>query len=331
MILSKERERLIISSETDIDYSVWKILALWLAGALTAFCFGYFFAAGRFIPGLLTGTLLLIIFTFQSFFVKNFARTALSIFIETLIIAAVIAFYYRDLPSGVLPIAVILFYLFVLSGHYAGLREAQNNLRINYFKIARAVLPTAVTGLSVLIALVSGFSLDAAKLSSDVYFAALFKPLNPVVKFYLPSFSPEMPAGDFLSQFTKQMLDRQNLMTEIDKLPEEQKQKVLEQATAELKKSLEHYAGSTIETDASVADNLAKIFRHRVNDLFLKYPPFYLSLIFSLIIFFLIKGAVFFLYWLIALLGFIVYETLIITNFLTIRFETRDKEIVVLK
>lgn len=331
MILPKETRQPTISDKTDIDYSVWKIWLIWSAGVLAVSLSGYFFITGSFVFFLAAVVFALILFVFQSFFIKNFSRQALGVFLQTLAAVFVVAFFYRDLALEILLIAATLFYLFVLWGHYRGYQEARSSLKISYFRIAYRVLPTAMSGLAIFIALIFGFSADQNKLSSRAYFDYLFQPIGLIAGLYLPDFYPERPAENLLINLTEKALVQQNLMVEIDKLPEEQKQKVIEQAAVEMRKGWENYLGSSIEPELSVEDNVYKIFRHRINDLFLAYPAFYISLFLSLFIFLMIKGTAFFFYWLIAFIGFLVYEALIISNFLVVHFESRDKEIVVLK
>ena len=331
MILPKEGRQPTISDKTDIDYSVWKIWLIWIAGILAVFLSSYFFITGRFILFLAAIILLLSIFVLQSFLIKSFTRLTLGVLAETLAAVFIIAIFYRNLSLGILLIAAALLYLFVLWGHYRGYQEAQNSIKISYFRVAYRVLPAAMSGLAIFIALIFGFSVDQNKLSSKVYFDYLLRPISLTAGFYLPDFSPEMSAEDFLINLTEKMFVRQNLIAEIGELPEEQKQKIIEQAAAELRKNWENYIGSSIETNLPVADNVYKIFRHKINDLFLTYPPLYISLVLTLVVFFLIKGASFFFYWLIVPVGFLIYEALIISNFLVVHFESRDKEIVILK
>jgi len=322
-----------IISEADVDYSRLKVIALIAVVTALAGCFGYFFSCGSFISGLLAACFLLIGFILQALLIKSAPRIALALFAEAALMSLVVKIFRPNWPWFALAVALVLFYIFVFLAHRAGRQEREESLRIRFFKIAYAVLPGSVTGLAVFAAVALGFSLKVDELTSQNYFNYLFKPVAPVFKIYVPNFSFEMTTDKFLTSFAERALKNQGTgeVGGFGKLAEPAKQQFLEKAGQELKKSLENYTGSPINSKETVGENFYGIFREKAAKFLGQYPPVYVSLAIALVIILLIKSTALLFYWLLAFFAFIFYEILLATNFVTLSLETKSREIVLLK
>lgn len=325
-------EHAALATESDVDYSVGKIIAFSIAAAISASAFGYFVARGDSLASLAAGTLLIALLILQVLFVKDFSRNAVTLFVQVVILAGSALLARAELTFPIVGSVGLLLYILLLLALIAGRREAAESLRVRFFSLARAVFGTAATGLALFSVVIVGATVTAEELTSKTVFGYVAQPLGAALRYYDPALSLNMRTETVLKRLAATSLkDDEKTSALVSELPEEARDRVLSEAAIRLARSVEAYTGAAIDISLSFRDALYGLFKTKVDAWIGGYSDLYVSIIVASLLFIAIKSASIFLYWIVAIVAFLIYELLLVTGFAEVSLETRSKEIVLLK
>ncbi len=311
--------------------SVGKFTALLILGIGFAFSFAWFLELfsksgdwNHLIFSALSAILFLIIYLFQSFFVKINSKLAFMVFIESLAMAAI----FIDKLFLLLPLVLIIF-LVLYYGNYSGKKDLENRLKINFRGISKIVLPKGIVVIALMFGVVISLSLrsDARKFPlSPGVFKEIFSVTNPIIQKFLPGI-------DLSSSFEKiAKTTAEKKIGEIpgaQNLPKAAKQQMINQSLNDFYKSISDFIGAQIDPKQSISDSLYGAIKEK----FFKLSESAKDLIFVLIgvlILVSIESIALPIRLFVSFLAFIVYEILLASNFFRISFEDKTKEVILI-
>lgn len=316
---------------TEVDYSAIKVNGLAAVGVAAAAAFSYYlnivlvnFSAPAGIYFLTAAAVFLILVFLESLFVKDFGRLSAIFFIEA---AALAAPFYGHFSRFIF-IGTVITLLFLIWGGWSGKTELQYSTKIRIFRIARSVLPKAVTALSVFIAAgyISVYQ-DNKVLISRSAFERIVISSEGIVRWYYGDFS----FADTFQQAAQKIILRQNSGNlAYQTLTSAQKADLLKKTTEELRQRISVFFDVPVGNEQKLMDILYSGFTKFSLNISQSQKVAALF-IFAAVIFLIVRsfGAPF--YWLVALAAAAVFEILIALGFAVVLLETKSKEIIVLK
>jgi len=319
-----------LASNVEADYSVLKIFSVISFTCLSAAAFGVFLGLG--IVGGIAGTGLLFLscLVMQSLLIKSIARFATGAIFESVAIVAPIMFLKPDFPLLPLAFATVLNFLLIVWSQFSARDALENELKVRFTKISKAVLPKSFTALAIVIAVIYGFAFKPETLFSPSFVDPIVGIAAPVVGYFVPDFSPEMTARDFLAVSARQSL-ASNGVIDFNVMPATLRNQIIDQTVESSKKALEDGLSISIDLTASFSDNVRFALSEKMKDAVQKIPPYFISLAAAFVIFLLVKAISFIVYWLVALFAFVMYQALLAIGFAEVTLEPRSREIVLMK
>jgi hypothetical protein len=297
-----------------------KILGLIFFASAVTLAAGYFLAHSLFLYGLLGLIFFLVLFSLEVIFFSDRNHLILAVFVNALALA--IPFYQSfSIELFAAWVALIVFlYLAALGGK----KEMKGLMKIQTFRIVRALLWLTIAALVIFLAvallLQSGFSLTEERTNFLVN-----KTLGPALRNYVPDFSASMKTEIFLNKLAENSLAANSFKY---LSPLAKKQKVAESA-ADLRGRIEKLTGVELEPQKSVGENINKIILAKFSRL-TPSAKIYWTIIVALLLWLTVKGIEAVVVLPIGLLTFLFYEFLLALNFAAIRLETRSQEVIAL-
>lgn len=322
------REHSLINSvpenAVDADYSMTKIAAVVVSVIIFAAAFGYFLNQLNFICGLIAAFFFLAVFTLQAFFIKDRSVIIAAVFVET----AVLALPFYKILSLPLIIAFFTFFLLNSGAILFGQRELENALKIPFFKISKAILVKSIIYVILLVSSIFIFSEMGAILFTEKNSQAFINPLiTPIIRPIAPNFSPEMPVGVLISEIVKEQMRESE---QFKAMSEAEESAYLDKVVKEEAKIIERTTGAALDLKKSVADNIYLSLSSLLDNL-TPQDKNYFGIALLVFIWLTISGFVFIFYVPVAILTYILYEILLAADFAVIQYESRSREIIILK
>ncbi|MBI2592800.1 MAG: hypothetical protein HYW37_01380 [Candidatus Colwellbacteria bacterium] len=320
------RSQEIIQESREIkDFSRFKIAVIGILAIASSLGTGYFFSIVDLFLGTLLAFVFIIIFTLQAFFVGGKWTLALLTLLEA---AAVAAPFYRlpNLYYGLL--AFVLFTMLYL-GSLSGIRRLDNALKIPFFGIAKAVIVSSMTALALFLgSMYMGFG-GVGYLSDAQIKDFIGLNVNPVVKMFVPSFTSKTSLERLLADVALGSLnpsDRESLK----RLPLSERDKFVSPVVGKLAKDIEGYAGVPISLKSNLSEAIFKAVSSRVSKIESDGKTI-IAIVLFVVAWFLVKSTAGLLYYLVVIPTYFIYEILFMVGFVYLQFETRNKEVAVLK
>lgn len=319
-----------LASNVEADYSLWKIISVVAFTCLAAAAFGIFLALG--IVGGIAGTGLLFLscLVMQALLIKGLGRFALGAVFESIAMVAPIIFLDRAFPIVPLAFAAVIAFLAFVWAQLSARDALENELKVRFLKISKAVLPKSFTAVAIVMAVVYGFAFKKETLFSAEFIDPMVGAVSPVVGYFVPDFKIDMSARDFLAVSAKQSLAK-NGVIDFNVMPEKLRNQVIDKTVESSKKALEDSFGVTIDLTKSFRDNVRSVLADRLRVIVDKLPAYLVSLAVALVIFLLVKAVGFLVYWIVAFFAFVMYQVLLSTGFAEVMLEPRSREIVLMK
>lgn len=319
-----------LASNVEADYSPWKIFAVIAFTCLSAGAFGVFLGYG--IVGGIAGTGLLFLscLVMQALLIKSLARFALGAVFESLSLVAPIIYLKPDFPLLPLAFAALLNFLLIVWAQFSARDALDNELKVRFTKIAKAVLPRSFTAFAVVIAVIYGFSFKPETLFSPDFIGPMVGISAPIVGYFIPDFSPEMSARDFLAVSARQSLAK-NGVIDFNVMPASLRDQIIDKTVESSKKALEDSFSISIDLNASFSDNVRFALADKLEIAVREIPPYFISIGAAIVIFLIAKAVSFIVYWLVALFAFVMYQVLLAIGFAEVTLESRSREIVLMK
>lgn len=274
---------------------------------------------------LLYGTILLIIFLslfiLEIFFISQ--TKLLSVATGANAIAFALPFF--ALASLYFAGVFIVFTIFLYQGAFRGRHELQNMLKIHFARVTRVITTPLITAviifLSAALILSSNFSIKKERVDQVVNITA------PALVRFVGDFSGNTEARILFSNFAREnAIKDDNFLA----LPSVQQEFVINKSAEELSERLEESLGVQIELSNSVSENVHEIATTKLDALTPRGRLMW-SLIAIATIWLSVRTVEFIVYVPLAVLTFLLYELLFTLGFVSIKFQSRDKEFISLE
>lgn len=328
----------------EVDQSMSKITVLAVLGIFFASVFSYFL--NSFFIGYETTPLaislaaligFLIVFLFQSLFIKSLWRVNLIIFLES---AGLLAGFYERIFAPLQGkeidiVSLILFWaVFVLLiwANWNGKREMENFLKVRFWRIGKVVLPKAIAvvalAASVLFVfpsspLTAGFQLPISSAVLEKFFA----PASGILQKFIPGFDVSLSVAELTKNLAEQQIAK---LPETKILPKAAQQQLIAKAMKDFEGQIANIFGLGINPKLKITDIAYEALKNKFEGL-----PENLKLVALLgiaaLLFLTIEGVAIPFRWLVTVIAFIVYEILLMTGFATIMLEGKSREIIILR
>ena len=310
----------------DVDVSIVK---LWSFIGLTAFSAGlsgYFIGAVNLRYMIISAAVFLVLFTLQTFFIKGWRRIVTAVIIESSAFFLPVLIMSRGNISTALFLAFGLLVYFLSIAESSGRKVITNSMVIPFWSASKIVLYKVIPGV-IIFASVVYFATGSLAVGENG--SAIKSFIAPAVRLLVPDFSPEMSTRQLLENVIKRSLSKEQLAA-FDDLPQSAK----DDAIRNFERNIEGYTGP-IDIDASFIETVYGFFTKKVGgiqfgELSAAYKVYLLSAVITLA-WFVVKIMTLIIFAPVAVLTFVLYETLIVTNFITIQYEPRSREIILLK
>lgn len=318
-----------------LDRSMTKIIILAFFGVAFSFASGFFLQVFMVNGGgnnLLFSSLaalgFMAVFLLCVFFIKTGWMVNLAVFIQSL---AFFALFY-DRLSPMVGIGAVLGFLFFISGIYAGRNELENSLEIKFWKISKKILPKAIAGIAIFAGVICASFIDVGSKEFFIPRGAFNAVVSPMTDSGL--LEKIVPGLDF-SGSTEETI-RNIAMREIENnpqlkiLPDSIKEELAGKTVQEVENQTAGLAGTQLNFQSKLSDTIYDFLAVK----FYSLPESILNstpVLVAIFIFLTIISLVWPIRLIVALISFLLYETLLALGFGVIIFEGRSKENVVLK
>lgn len=320
----------IAATDIEADYSFWKVTVVFSVMAVFAFFFGLSLVYLPFSRAIAAGLLFSAFLTLQPILIKGFQRMALSTAIGTAALFLPVFLSSKGIPLLVLVISAVASFGMFMWGQYAGKMELENTLRIKFSKLAGSILSKSLSAVALIIALVYGWSFNIDIIFSEQSMERIIAISSPVIGYYIPNFSPDMPLRDFLEVSARQSLAGNNVIS-FNLMPETLKQQLINQTIDSSRKSLENNFGVSVDLDSSFKNNLIKSVTDKFKAPVSAIPKGQVSLVATMFLFVGLRTGLWLLSWLAVMLSFLIYQIVLAVNFAQLSLEPRSKEVILLK
>lgn len=316
------------SEAANVDLSRTRLIIMGVLNLLAAAWLGYSLEAVVSNGGLDSGNVLAVVvgnvvflslFMLQLLFVKSMKIQVMMIVGETLALSVLFFAHW----SWFVVLAIILLFSFLMNAMRKGRSEMENQMKVNFFRAEKILIPSAITALSLFISIlyvdVNGVGTAFA---SKETIRTLLKPSEPIVQMFISEeFSVDMSVSEFA-----EMVAVQQLGDTFSLLPQAAKTMAINEMTTQLRQRAAIYGVIFKNTDA-VSDVFYAFFFRQFNSIPTQYKKYIPVIIFALT-FFAIRGLGTLLHWFIALPAYVLFEFLLATGFARIGTESRSREII---
>ncbi|MEK7658015.1 MAG: hypothetical protein AAB366_02385 [Patescibacteria group bacterium] len=314
----------------EIDRSNSKIAVLAVLGVISFFLFGYFlklyFLGGDlnfFWLSLGSLSVYLIVFLFQLLFIKSLKRINLIIFFES---AALLAGFYDQFNRTILMGAFIIF-LFLLWSNYNGIRQLRDTIKVNFWRLSKAILPKAIAAAALFGSIVYMSVNGGDFFLSQTAFDEILKPSVLIVQKFVPDFSFSLSLNELAVNLAEKQISE---APQAQFLPKSVKTQLVAQSAKELENKFSNILGAPIDPKLKISETIYETLKNK----FLSLPEnikYLVLLAAGMIIFLTVESFALPFRLIISFIGFIIYEILLAVGFATIVLEGKNKEIIILK
>lgn len=319
------------------NYPLSKIIVLAVWGIVTIFGFSFFWnlfltsSHGSFLFLALFFICLLfflVSFLLNVFFIKSFKILCLIVALEWVALLLVNYNYFSALfLSG----SVVIVFLFLIAG-WDGQRQLQNMIKISFWSISNIVMPRVILGIAIFLSFVYYlylYQIDSQKefFLSRQSFGMLMNILNPFLSQAINGFNVSGTVDKVINDI---IINKVSKDTTSGVLFDDYKKQASLVEVEEVKKRLINSFGNGLEFQVQVSDFLYNLFVKSFRELNSYQRDVFYSML-SVLIFFVVFCLGFPLRWLVVVLSFLVFESLIALGFASIILEGSSREVIVLK
>ena len=336
------------SKVEEVDFSILKIsfLALFSVGTSMAMIYelNEFISSlqyGFLWLGILALFMFLVINVLNVFFIKHRSILFGIAFAEACLPAL---FFLSRIRTELWPLAIgfSLFFVFVAAGLRQGRAHLANSIKIRFFATTKLVTPRLVTGVLIGVSILfymQCFSLGGtcAEGVGREFIRQTLNVSQPIVNIWVPNVSPNQTVTDFFHQFASAEVNstafRANnapIITSngISEIPVKVKDQIIDSFSNQLRATVEEKVGP-LNSKESVLNEVYRIITKYLSG-FSDLMKRLMSVGVAVVLFFLLKGFGFLVYWFVDFIAFLIYKLLIAANFATVNYETRNREFVIL-
>jgi len=321
--------------DIEADQSVWKIIVLAAIGLGCAFLAGYFLKDFLIQGGLnsllfcfAAGAGFLIIFILEVLFLKTFWLTNLIVFVQTL---GFLSLFYDKISQNFLLGALVGFLIF-LWGIYSGRTEIQDMVKIRFWRVSERALPKAITGLALLISVISvgffSFTSDNFFISQAT-FEKIVLPFNKlsIIQSFAPGFDLSLPISEMIKNMAISQIQNDS---QLKNLPAAAQNQVIDQTVKDLQTKISDSIGVPFNPQATASQTLYQMMIGKISELPENIKSF-IPLAVAILIFLSIVSLSWPIRMLISVPAYLIYEICLALGFSSIITEGRSGEIIILK
>jgi hypothetical protein len=337
------------SREAETDRSVWKIIILAILGIVASVAsvsgFDRLLLGANYLyfwPTIIAFALFLIISILQIVLVKGLYKIAIIAFLES---AAPLALFWDKIypqTSVTLILGAAFAFMFLFAAAKRGRSVLENSIKVRFFGTTKSFLPKIATGFLIFFSLILYLNyFEWGNFSQEMgrrVVAGILMGSEPIVKVIVPAISFQSTVRELLKGLATEELGKTKIAipgvssgspeTDFRSLPKQDQEKFIIQATDQLQGIMVSQFGN-VNPNEKVSDFAYDLVSKYSSDLS-KSSPWILPAIVVLSFFFAIKGILVFLYWLVALLAFLVFKMMIVFGFTYMNLETRSREFILL-
>ncbi len=298
-----------------------KIYGIIAATTITALLVGYFFSQNSPIYGAIALVFFLNCFILQTILIDDTQYLVSATIISGIAITA--PFY--NLFSTYLVVVTAILIIFMLSAVHSGRKALGNMLSINFFRIARLILASMISGIVVFLTAImilnSGFSISEGKISRIIDVA-----VAPIARKYIPEFSSDMKVEDVLMNIVLRSAAGDK---EFAAFPPNVQKQIMAKSVRGLQGRIEKSLGVGIDPALSVAENVNEFLQLKIGSLTSSAKVLW-SIILIGFVLISVKGIEFIIYIPIALLAYLSYELLLSFGLFIIQRESKSRDVILL-
>ncbi|MBI5421392.1 MAG: hypothetical protein HZA35_03760 [Parcubacteria group bacterium] len=242
-------------------------------------------------------------------------------------------------PKDVLDILFLTLIIFaVMWGGHLIFHEKEEGLKIRWSKVIRGGMGWYLNALALFLVMLymSMFGVATKRVVlPEVYVRDMIDSTMPIIQKFLPGFSGGLEFDAFLKQEAERRFDvyaKESLGAGIDlNTPQvkAQKKQIVRDVVKELGGKWEEFTGSRVEPSTSLYDVAYSSINEKIIPQGFKETPLFLVAI-GVLGFLIVRSFGIFVYWGVLVVGYIFLELLIIIGIVTIQFEPRSKETLLL-
>ena len=311
---------------SDVDASLLKIIALMALTTLSAGMVGYFLVNPNIVVGLSAIGVFLALFIFQVLLVKSWNKIFLGVLAQSVTMALPAVIDIGRLPPYVVT-AWAIFLFTAVSAEFSGIQKIKDSIIIPFWKVSRIVFTRMFVAICLFAAIIYIFvpAPPGSRLASASGAAGEIAVVRPI-KYFIPEFSSATTVGQLLRMLAERSVNAQKFA---QSLSASEKGKLIRETANGLESLIEEKIGP-IDFNLTIGSAIIKtIANYMVNLGFFSFLLANVVILASLSLLF--RGVSLLLYFPVSIVVFLIYETLIVTNFISVQYESRSREIAILK
>jgi len=311
---------------SDVDASLLKIIALMALTTLSAGIVGYFLVNPNIVVGLSAIGVFLALFIFQVLLVKSWNKIFLGVLAQSVTMALPAVIDIGRLPPYVVT-AWAIFLFTAVSAEFSGIQKIKDSIIIPFWKVSRIVFTRMFVAICLFAAIIYIFvpAPPGSRLASASGAAGEIAVVRPI-KYFIPEFSSATTVGQLLRMLAERSVNAQKFA---QSLSASEKGKLIRETANGLESLIEEKIGP-INFNLTIGSAIIKtIANYMVNLGFFSFLLANVVILASLSLLF--RGVSLLLYFPVSIVVFLIYETLIVTNFISVQYESRSREIAILK
>ena len=311
---------------SDVDASLLKIIALMALTTLSAGMVGYFLVNPNIVVGLSAIGVFLALFIFQVLLVKSWNKIFLGVLAQSVTMALPAVIDIGRLPPYVVT-AWAIFLFTAVSAEFSGIQKIKDSVIIPFWKVSRIVFTRMFVAICLFAAIIYIFvpAPPGSRLASASGAAGEIAVVRPI-KYFIPEFSSATTVGQLLRMLAERSVNAQKFA---QSLSASEKGKLIRETANGLESLIEEKIGP-IDFNLTIGSAIIKtIANYMVNLGFFSFLLANVVILASLSLLF--RGVSLLLYFPVSIVVFLIYETLIVTNFISVQYESRSREIAILK
>ena len=304
-----------------------KIGSLTLFGVIFALLFSWFFRSfllsGEWVQ-LLWSSLgaigFLVVFTLQTFFIRSTSLFALAFLLQSL---GLISFFFTfSVPVMTLFVAV---YGLLLSASVGGRKILDNTLRIDFWNISKLIVPKGIIAITLLVSVFIPLHLQAHRETLPLSLATFDKVMassNGFIRRFYKDFDSSKSVEEVARTATEQQLQA---IPQAQNLPPQQKNVLVKKAMSDLYVQIFNYTGVQIDPKDPISKAVYGVLQEKFKGL-KDEAKLWVFIVFGSIIFVSIASIMLPIRIVVAVLAFLVYESMLALGFARVTIEQKSKE-----
>lgn len=314
-------------TETDVDWSLRHFFVLLILGGVVSILSSYWMSLFNALPTL--GTLilaalglsaLLVMLVFQSLLLKSFQ---LFLWVTLAEVAGLFSFFYSILSPWLVFGGIALIGYFI-SGFLRGRLDLTDHLKIHFGRFSRIIMTSGIGGLALFFAF---FYVGIYRQNGVSFEAFQFVSAGsaPVLERFVPGYDPDIQANLFFEEFARAQLQSNPQFVLLLRSDQEE---VIAQTGFQLRNQIVQATKTPIESGESFEHYLYRVSVSYLVAMEERQLGILPVLLMILIIYFAIRGVMFFFKWPVIMFSYVIYRLLLSIRLVYITTEPRSKEII---